>query len=44
MLLSHKNEGHDAVYSTMDGSGDYHTKSSQKGKKKYHMTSLVCGN
>ena len=27
----------------MDGPRDYHTKSSQKEKDKYHMISLICG-
>ena len=43
ILLSHKKEQNNAICSNMDGTRDYHTKSSQTEKDKYHMIPLICG-
>ena len=43
ILLSHKKEWNNAIYSDMDGSRDYHIKWSKSDKKKYYMISLICG-
>ena len=40
ILLSHKKELNNAICSNMDATRDYHTKSSQKEKDKYHMRPL----
>ena len=43
ILLSHKKEWNNAIWSNMDGLRDYHTKWNQTEKDKYHMVSLICG-
>ena len=44
ILLGYKNEQNNGIYSNMDAIRDSHTKwSSQKGKNKYYMISLLCG-
>ena len=43
ILLSHRNEWNNAIFSNVDGPRDYHTKWSQTEKDKYHMISLICG-
>ena len=42
ILFGYKKEWNYAICSNMDGSGDYHTKWSQKEKEKYYMKSLIC--
>ena len=43
ILLNHKKEWNNAIYSNMDGPRDDHTKLSKSDKDKYHMLSLICG-
>ena len=43
LLLSHKKEWNNAIWSNMDGPKDYHTKWTKTEKDKYHMISLTCG-
>ena len=42
ILLSHKKEWNNAIYSNMDGPRDYHAKWSKTDKYKSHI-SLICG-
>ena len=42
ILLSHKKEWNNAIFSNMDGPRDYHTKWSKSDKDKYHIISLMC--
>ena len=42
ILLSHKKEWDNAIYSNMDGPRDYHTKWSKSDKDTYHLISLTC--
>ena len=43
MLLSHRKEWTNAIYSNMNGPRDDHTKWSQAEKDKYCMVWLICG-
>ena len=43
ILLGHKKEWNNAIYTNMDGPRDHHTKWSKTEKDKYHMMSLICG-
>ena len=43
IVLSHKKEWNNAIYSNMDGPRDHHTKWSKSNKDKYHMIPLICG-
>ena len=43
ILLSHKKEQNNAIYSNTDGPGDYHAKWSKSDKDEYHTISLICG-
>ena len=42
ILLSHKKEWNNAIFSNKGGPRDYHTKWSKSDKVKYHMISLTC--
>ena len=39
--LGYRKEWNNAIFSHMDGPGDYHTKWSQSEKAKYHMISVM---
>ena len=43
ILISHRKEWNSAIYSTMDGPREYHTKWNKSEKDKYHVISLICG-
>ena len=43
ILLSHKKEWNNTIYSNMDRSWDYHTKWRKPDKDRYHTTLLICG-
>ena len=43
ILLSHKKEWNNVIFSNMDGPRDYHTMWSKSEKEKYHTISLICG-
>ena len=43
ILLNHKNECNNAIYSNLDGPRDYHIKLNKSEKEKYHMISLTSG-
>ena len=44
ILLSHKNEWIDAIWSNVNAIRGDHTKWSKSEKDKYHMISLICDN
>ena len=43
ILLNHKNEWNNAIWSNMDGPRDYHIKWSKSEKDKYHIISFISG-
>ena len=45
ILLSHKKEWNNVIWSNMNGPGDYHSKwrKSERERDKCHMVSLMCG-
>jgi len=43
ILLGHKKEWNNAIYSNMDKPKDYHTKWKKLDKDKYHMISVIYG-
>ena len=43
ILLIHEKEWNNAIFSSVSGPGDYHTKWGKSTEKyEYHMTSLIC--
>ena len=43
ILLSHKKEWNNAIYSNLDATRDYYTKWNKSENDKYHLIALICG-